>query len=89
MSVPVYDRPSVAGQTEAQNRAYGDKDRYNSLENGGSRYANSPLLDLPIRQLLWAIAVWAQSKQRATCPPRDAVRQLSMALMTFNWPRLI
>src|SRR6266536_497224 len=26
--------------------------------------------------------------QRATCPPRAAVRQLSMADMTFNWPRL-
>jgi len=52
MSAPVHDRQSVAGQTEAQDRPYGDKDRYNSLENGGSRYANSPLLDLPIRQLM-------------------------------------
>src|SRR5713226_280132 len=26
--------------------------------------------------------------QRATCPPRAAVRQLSMADMTFNWSRL-
>src|SRR6266851_3850756 len=26
--------------------------------------------------------------QRATCPPRAAVRQLSMADITFNWPRL-
>jgi hypothetical protein len=52
MSVPVYDRPSVAERTEAQDLGYGDKERYNSLENGGSRYANSPLLDLPIRQLM-------------------------------------
>src|ERR1700687_970648 len=28
------------------------------------------------------------SSQRAKCPPRAAVRQLSMADMTFNWPRL-
>src|SRR6266849_7915460 len=34
------------------------------------------------------MAVWAQSSQRATCPPRAAVRQLSMALITFNWSRL-
>jgi hypothetical protein len=25
---------------------------------------------------------------RATCPPRAAVRQLSIADITFNWPRL-
>src|ERR1700686_5216396 len=29
-----------------------------------------------------------QSAQRATCPPRAAVRQLSIAAITFNWPRL-
>src|SRR6516165_9019705 len=32
--------------------------------------------------------VCAQSSQRATCPPRAAVRQLSIALITFNWSRL-
>ena len=32
--------------------------------------------------------VAAQSSQRATCPPRAAVRQLSMALITFSWARL-
>ena len=32
--------------------------------------------------------MWAQSSQRATWPPRAAVRQLSIALITFNWPRL-
>ena len=32
--------------------------------------------------------VWAQSSQRATCPPRAAVRQLSMAHITFIWARL-
>src|SRR5580704_18981751 len=30
----------------------------------------------------------AQSSQRATCPPSAAVRQLSIADITFNWPRL-
>jgi hypothetical protein len=28
------------------------------------------------------------SQQRATCPPSAAVRQLSIADITFNWPRL-
>src|ERR1700680_3856233 len=32
--------------------------------------------------------VCMQSSQRATCPPRAAVRQLSMADMTLSWPRL-
>src|SRR5215468_9436047 len=32
--------------------------------------------------------VWAQSSQRTTCPPRVAVRQLSMALITLSWARL-
>src|SRR5208283_2975880 len=31
---------------------------------------------------------WAQSSQRATCPPSAEVRQVSIADMTFNWPRL-
>jgi hypothetical protein len=34
------------------------------------------------------MCVCAHVSQRATCPPRAAVRQLSMADMTFNWPRL-
>src|SRR5450756_2682208 len=32
--------------------------------------------------------VWAQSSHCSTCPPRAAVRQLSMADMTLSWPRL-
>src|SRR5215467_8362275 len=37
------------------------------------------------------MTVWAQPSfsQRATCPPSAAVRQLSMALMTFSCSRLI
>ena len=30
----------------------------------------------------------AQSSQRLTCPPNTAVRQRSIADMTFSWPRL-
>src|ERR1700736_5059687 len=32
--------------------------------------------------------VCMQSSPRATCPPRAAVRQLSMADITLSWPRL-
>src|SRR5580693_2597763 len=31
---------------------------------------------------------WAQASQRSTCPPNAAVRQRSIADMTFRWPRL-
>ena len=31
---------------------------------------------------------WAQASQRSTCPPSAAVRQRSIADMTFIWPRL-
>src|SRR5712691_11009177 len=34
------------------------------------------------------MSVCRHFSQRATCPPRAAVRQLSMADMTFNWSRL-
>ena len=33
--------------------------------------------------------VCAQSSQRSTCPPSAAVRQLSIAAMTFSWLRLM
>src|SRR5271166_5637224 len=32
--------------------------------------------------------VWAQSSQRSTWPPSAAVRQVSIADITFNWARL-
>jgi hypothetical protein len=41
-----------------------------------------------LRQLLWAMIVCAQPSQRATCPPSAAVRQRSIADITFIWPRL-
>ncbi len=34
------------------------------------------------------MSVCRHFSQRATCPPRAAVRQLSTADMTFNWSRL-
>src|SRR3979411_2150025 len=34
------------------------------------------------------MTVWAQPSQRATCPPSAAVRQRSMADITFIWSRL-
>jgi len=34
------------------------------------------------------MTVWAQFSQRSTCPPSAAVRQRSMADITFNWSRL-
>jgi hypothetical protein len=37
---------------------------------------------------LYDIWLCAQFSQRATCPPSAAVRQLSIADITFNWPRL-
>src|SRR5215217_8672861 len=35
------------------------------------------------------MVVYVQSAKRATCPPRAAVRQRSIALITLSWPRLI
>ena len=34
------------------------------------------------------MSVCEHFSQRATCPPRATVRQLSIADITFNWPRL-
>ena len=34
------------------------------------------------------MGVWAHFSQRATCPPSAAVRQRSIADITFSWPRL-
>jgi hypothetical protein len=52
------------------------------------RVASSPLPDLPIRQELYEIWVYAHFSQRATWPPSAAVRQFSIADITFNWPKL-
>ena len=44
-----------------------------------------------LRQELYAISVWPHVafSQRATYPPSAAVRQRSIAFITFNWSRLI
>ena len=44
-----------------------------------------------LEQLLYEMAMCPQAlfSQRATWPPRAAVRQFSMALMTLNSPRLM
>src|SRR5712664_1722691 len=41
-----------------------------------------------LRQELYEIWVYAHFSQRATWPPSAAVRQRSIADITFNWPRL-
>src|SRR6266850_669372 len=41
-----------------------------------------------LRQELYEIWLCAHFSQRATCPPSAAVRQFSIADITFNWPRL-
>src|SRR6266436_841732 len=41
-----------------------------------------------LRQELYEIWLCAHFSQRATCPPSAAVRQLAIADITFNWPRL-
>src|SRR5207244_6001612 len=46
------------------------------------------LRNLPIRQELYAMRVWAQSSQRSTWPPSAAVRQVSIADITRSWARL-
>src|SRR5712671_2077653 len=41
-----------------------------------------------LRQELSAMRLWPHSSQRSTWPPSAAERQLSMADITFSWPRL-
>src|SRR5215472_5161496 len=56
----------------------------------GATAANSPLRNLPITQELYEISIWPQAafSQRATWPPSAAVRQRSIAFITFNCSRL-
>jgi len=44
-----------------------------------------PVTAAVVTDLVWPHAVFSQ---RATCPPSAAVRQRSIAPITFNWPRL-
>src|SRR6202171_4353275 len=69
--------------------------KYGTGRRSASRAASHSLAAAPwhfgqcrLRQLLYEIWVCAHFSQRATWPPSAAVRQRSIALMTFNWPRL-
>src|SRR6266481_397003 len=69
--------------------------KYGTGNRSASRAASQSFAAAPwhfgqcrLRQELYAMVVWAQSSQRATWPPRSAVRQLSIADITFNWSRL-
>src|SRR6266849_8048335 len=69
--------------------------KYGTGNSSASRAASHSFAAAPwhfgqcrLRQLLYAIWVCAHFSQRATCPPSAAVRQRSIADITFNWPRL-
>src|SRR6267154_79579 len=69
--------------------------KYGTGSRSASRAASQSFAAAPwhfgqcrLRQLLYEIWLCAHSSQRATCPPSAAVRQLSIADITFNWPRL-
>src|SRR5450755_4498740 len=69
--------------------------KYGTGSRSASRAASQSFAAAPwhfgqcrLRQELYEIWVSAHFSQRATCPPRAAVRQLSIADITFNWPRL-
>src|SRR5213078_2454565 len=69
--------------------------KYGTGNRSASRAASQSFAAAPwhfgqcrLRQLLYEIWVCAHVSQRAICPPRAAVRQLSIADITFNWPRL-
>src|SRR6266566_8106601 len=70
--------------------------KYGTGNSSASRAASHSFAAAPwhfgqcrLRQLLYEIWLWAHSSQRTTCPPSAAVRQFSIADITFNWPRLI
>src|SRR5258708_33988701 len=69
--------------------------KYGTGSRSASREASQSFAAAPwhfgqcrLRQLLYEIWLCAHSSQRATWPPRAAVRQFSIADITFNWPRL-
>src|SRR5712664_3971165 len=70
--------------------------KYGTGNRSASRVASQSFAAAPwhfgqwrLRQLLYEIWLWAHSSQRATWPPRAAVRQFSIADITLSWPRLI
>src|SRR5277367_3030638 len=69
--------------------------KYGTGNRSASRAASQSFAAAPwhfgqcrLRQELYEIWLCAQSSQRATWPPRAAVRQLSIADITLSWPRL-
>ena len=69
--------------------------KYGTGSRSASRAASQSFAAAPwhfgqcrLRQELYEIWACGQLSQRATCPPSAAVRQLSIADITFNWPRL-
>src|SRR5258708_5013761 len=69
--------------------------KYGTGSRSASRAASHSFATAPwhfgqcrLRQELYEIWVCAHVSQRATCPPSAAVRQLSIADITLNWPRL-
>ena len=69
--------------------------KYGTGSNSASRSTSHSLAAAPwhlgqcrLRQLLYEISICEHFSQRATCPPSAAVRQLSIADITFSWSRL-
>src|ERR1700737_3609729 len=69
--------------------------KYGTGSRSASREASQSFAAAPwhfgqcwLRQELYEIWLCAHFSQRATWPPSAAVRQLSIADITFNWPRL-
>src|SRR6202035_3497385 len=69
--------------------------KYGTGSRSASRAASQSFAAAPwhfgqcrLRQELYEIWLCAQSSQRATWPPSAAVRQFSIADITFNWSRL-
>src|ERR1700730_12701847 len=69
--------------------------KYGAGSNSASRSSSHSLAaapwhfgQCPLLHLLYAMTVWVQPSQRATCPPSATVRQRSIALMTFIWSTL-
>src|SRR6476661_8626673 len=69
--------------------------KYGTGSRSASRAASQSFAAAPwhfgqcrLRQELYEIWLCAHSSQRATWPPRAAVRQFSIADITLSWPRL-
>src|SRR5258705_13915815 len=69
--------------------------KYGTGSRSASRAASQSFAAAPwhfgqcrLRQELYEIWLCAHFSQRATWPPSATVRQLSIADITFNWPRL-